>query len=446
MTTETLALTDFFEQPELDAEQYRQFADAVHASFHSYERFDTLTREREQQGGDALRIGLALLILNRFEAALEKLAQAPAGKLRDYCAAEAAEGLNRYDEAEKYLKQAASAGWDAFEVDMQIAALKLRQGDQDAAEKLLAKHESGGQDRAEWYYVQGLQREEQGAREAALESYDRALTLNPDHAPTMFRAARLHDLCGDDEQAIELYDRLAAAPRAHVNALMNAAVVYEDVERFDDAAHCLRRVLRLFPNHTRARLFLKDVESCLDMVIDEVGEKRVDARSRLLDTPLSEFELSVRARNCLKKMKIDSLGELIRLTEAELLAYKNFGETSLNEIKALLVKKNLQLGMNPDEVEAAAAAEEPVEYEPEAPRVSVPAGQEAMLGRPVSELELSVRARRCLQRLNVQTLGDLIQYSESDLLSTRNFGVTSLNEIKARLSENGLHLAPKRTS
>jgi DNA-directed RNA polymerase subunit alpha len=62
----------------------------------------------------------------------------------------------------------------------------------------------------------------------------------------------------------------------------------------------------------------------------------------------------------------------------------------------------------------------------------------------VAELELSVRSRRCLQRLNVVTLGDLLHYSEADLLATRNFGATSLSEIKTRLTEFGLQLAPKK--
>jgi DNA-directed RNA polymerase subunit alpha len=233
---------------------------------------------------------------------------------------------------------------------------------------------------------------------------------------------------------------LTEQPRAYVNALLNAAVIYEDRGRYPEAYECIRRVLRLYPNHTRARLFLKDVESCLSMVIDEAGEQRVDARARLLDTPLSEFELSVRTRNGLKKMNIRTVGELIRLTEAELSAYKNFGETSLAEIKALLSKRGLQLGLTPEEIEVPAAEQAA------APRPAVPPGQEAVLSRPVSELELSVRARRCLQRLNVQTLGDLVQYTEADLLATRNFGVTSLNEVRARLAEHGLQLAPKRAT
>ncbi len=158
----------------------------------------------------------------------------------------------------------------------------------------------------------------------------------------------------------------------------------------------------------------------------------------MLETPISEFELSVRARNCLKKMNIQSLGDLLKLTDAELLSYKNFGETSLQEINALLDKRNLRLGQRPEEIDAEALVEPP-----EPPKVSVPPGSEALLTKPVSEMELSVRARRCLQRLNIDRLGDLIQRSEAELLATRNFGSTSLSEIKARLNEYGLSLAAK---
>ena len=175
------------------------------------------------------------------------------------------------------------------------------------------------------------------------------------------------------------------------------------------------------------------------MVIDEAADERADARARLLDAPIGEFELSVRARNCLKKMNIHTLGQLVQLTEAELLAYKNFGEASLTEIKQLLSRKGLRLGQRIEDIDPTT-----VEEETAAPRVEVPPGREAVLSKPVSELELSVRSRRCLQRLNVQSVGDLVQYSEADLMAARNFGVTSLNEIKAKLGDIGLTLVPKR--
>ena len=308
------------------------------------------------------------------------------------------------------------------------------------AEKLVSKREAEGQERASWHFARGLLAEAHEERYEAIENYEDALACDSEHVGAMFRLARLCDLCGEDSKAIALYDALTRQPRAHINALLNAAVIYEDQGSYDSAIACLRRVLKAYPNHRRARLFLKSVESCREMVIEEASEEPVDSRTRLLATALSEFELSVRARNCLKKMNIRTVGELMRLSEAELLAYKNFGETSLNEIKALLSKKGLRLGLQPEDIEAE------LTEQVAAPKVTLPPGQEALLSKPVSELELSVRSRRCLQRLNVHTLGDMVQYSEPDLLATRNFGVTSLNEIKARLAENGLQLADKGAS
>jgi DNA-directed RNA polymerase subunit alpha len=444
MTTEAIELSAFFEQPEIDAETYERVADAAHVSFAARERFETLTREYrarvEQRQGDVLRLGLALLALGKFADARSCFKEAPPGKLRHYYAAQAALGLGRCDEALEELRHAANRGWDPCACDLAQAAIHVQTGDLAAAEALVRKQEQPGRDRAEWYYARGLIAEAGGEREAAAEEYERALTLDAGHTPAMFRGARLCDVLGDDAAALALYERLAAHPRAYVNALLNAAVVYEDRGRYDEALGCVQRVLRLYPNHTRARLFHKDIESCRHMVIDETGEQRVDAHARLLDTPLTEFEFSVRARNCLKKMNIRTVGELIRLTEEELMAYKNFGETSLAEIKAMLTKRSLHLGQRPEELEEAAV--EPAA----APRTPVPPGQEAVLSKPVGELELSVRARRCLQRLNVQTLGDLVQYSEADLLATRNFGVTSLNEVKVRLGDHGLQLTPKRAT
>src|SRR5256714_8014046 len=85
-------------------------------------------------------------------------------------------------------------------------------------------------------------------------------------------------------------------------------------------------------------------------------DRRGDRRSQVLDIPITDFELSVRSRNCLKKMNIRSLGDLLRTTEQELLSYKNFGETSLNEIKSLLAQKGLRLGQAVDGDKGAAVA------------------------------------------------------------------------------------------
>lgn len=446
MSEATAELASFFDQMEFDAECFIEFSNLVFASARTYERFRELLSDYEgrvESGqGSVLTAAVGYVILGRFQKALEWFEKAGSGKYRHYYAASANEGLARREEALVEYQKAASAGWDSFETDMQCARLHLEMGNERGAADLVEAHKRAGGDRADWYFVRGLIAEHRGDREPAAEMYDKALTLDGEHSSAMFRAAWLFDLCGDDEQAIGLYEALAEQPRAHVNALINLAVIHEDNADFDEAAACLQRVVTAYPNHARARMFLRDVESSLEMVIDDAAEKRVETRNRLLETPISEFELSVRARNCLKKMNIESLGDLLKLTESELLAYKNFGETSLEEINALLQKRGLRLGLTPDEIDPETLAA-PGTPAPEPVMVSAPPGSEALLTKPVSEMELSVRARRCLQRLNIERMGDLIQRSEPELLATRNFGQTSLNEIKQRLKDFGLNLATK---
>ena len=62
------------------------------------------------------------------------------------------------------------------------------------------------------------------------------------------------------------------------------------------------------------------------------------------------------------------------------------------------------------------------------------------LYRGVSELELSVRSINCLQNAKIETIGDLVQKTEQEMLKTKNFGRKSLNEIKVILTEMGLAL------
>ncbi|MGH9618187.1 MAG: DNA-directed RNA polymerase subunit alpha [Bryobacteraceae bacterium] len=66
-----------------------------------------------------------------------------------------------------------------------------------------------------------------------------------------------------------------------------------------------------------------------------------------------------------------------------------------------------------------------------------------VLNRSVEELELSVRSYNCLKNANIQTIGDLVQKSESEMLRTKNFGRKSLNEIKEILSGLGLSFGMK---
>ena len=70
-----------------------------------------------------------------------------------------------------------------------------------------------------------------------------------------------------------------------------------------------------------------------------------DELQRLMDRPISDLELSVRARNCLDSANLTNMRELVTMSENEVMKLKNLGKTSLMEIKSRLAEKGLALGM-----------------------------------------------------------------------------------------------------
>jgi DNA-directed RNA polymerase subunit alpha len=71
---------------------------------------------------------------------------------------------------------------------------------------------------------------------------------------------------------------------------------------------------------------------------------------------------------------------------------------------------------------------------------SAEAQLESKLNMKLAELRLSVRANNCLESENIATLRDLVQRTEDQLLEVRNFGDTTLNEVREKLAQYGLHL------
>lgn len=78
-------------------------------------------------------------------------------------------------------------------------------------------------------------------------------------------------------------------------------------------------------------------------------ERKPEIKNENLNRSVEELELSVRSYNCLKNANIQTIGELVQKTEAEMLKTKNFGRKSLNEIKEILASMGLGLGMKIDE-------------------------------------------------------------------------------------------------
>ncbi|MEN0021427.1 MAG: DNA-directed RNA polymerase subunit alpha C-terminal domain-containing protein, partial [Planctomycetota bacterium] len=247
-----------------------------------------------------------------------------------------------------------------------------------------------------------------GDRLAEIEALRAAAAADPNSQSILFRLAYELDLVGEESEAIALYERVCESSPAPVNALLNLAVLHEDRGDYVSAERALRQVLETNPNHPRAKLYMKDVQASREMVIEEDSERDALKRKALLDTPVTDFELSVRARTCLKKMNIRTLGDLLKITEAELMSYKNFGESSLVEIRKMLAAKGLKLGQGLEDAHRAARRQIMEQLKG--------SGKEQMLGKPVGELQLSVRARKALQLLNIQTLGDLASHTEAELM------------------------------
>ena len=79
-----------------------------------------------------------------------------------------------------------------------------------------------------------------------------------------------------------------------------------------------------------------------------IAEKKVDTITKTLETPIEEIEFSVRAYNCLKRASINSMSELLKKSEHDLLIIKNFGKKSADEVIEKLHEHGLDLAPNPE--------------------------------------------------------------------------------------------------
>lgn len=345
-----------------------------------------------------------------------------------------AEESGNLEEALKHYRKAAELAPSSPPcVLRQLSALR-RLGQADEALKLIGKLRREFSDKADLAYHEGRCLEDLGQQQEALDCYEKALAVNPSHAESLYHAARLCDLRGLDRQAVDYLRKIAGGTGGnYVNACLSLALLHDDNGEQDKAIALYKKVLKVDPNNPRAKLFLSDCEAAQDMYYSPEETKQSEQLEAVLRVPVSDFELSVRSRNCLANMNINNLGDLVKKTESEMLAYKNFGETSLREIKEMLSSRGLRLGMLREDAATRAAMDR-------ARRNS----NEQLLNKSISELELGVRSRKCMDSLGVATIGDLATKSEADLAKAKNFGRVSLNEIKKRLSEMGLSLRDPR--
>jgi DNA-directed RNA polymerase subunit alpha len=380
----------------------------------------------------AVRLGVCQFVLGRYRQAIETLKSADGGALAHFYTGKAYFALGQYPEAIKSYAAAKTAGYNSDDCALATAEAYRYAKDLKKSLEVLDKLSGAVEQTAEYLYQRGSTVAALGGSPTEVVAlFERAVEVDGKHPGALFGLAVENDRRGNDDTALQLYQRAAATFPANVGTLINLGILYEDKQQFDRAQLCYQRVLDVFPEHPRARLYSRDASASGNIMYDEEAQRRQDRLAAVLNIPVTDFELSVRSRNCLQKMGIRTLGDLTRTSEQELLASKNFGETSLVEIRDMLTSKGLELGQ---------FASEPKPVEPVVDLATMSPDEQALLERPIADLNLSVRARKCMARLGLTLIGDLLRKTGDDLLECKNFGVTSLNEVREKLTSMGLKL------
>ena len=134
-------------------------------------------------------------------------------------------------------------------------------------------------------------------------------------------AARLGQMTDYDKLTIEVWTNGAIAPQ----------------DAIGQAGKLLKDHMSIFINFEE-----------LPEVAEEPAERAINQMNEVLNRSVEELELSVRSYNCLKNANIQTIGDLVQKSEAEMLRTKNFGRKSLNEIKEILQGLGLSFGMRFD--------------------------------------------------------------------------------------------------
>ncbi|MBA2479519.1 MAG: tetratricopeptide repeat protein [Planctomycetes bacterium] len=293
----------------------------------------------------------------------------------------------------------------------------LDAGEDDAAEKALAGLPEG----VERDFLNGRLLESRSQIEAAIKAYEAALEADPQNVEAAFKIGVLLDRIGDDDLAAEHYLVCADATPPYLPAVTNLGILYEERGESNAALDCFRQVLAYNPRDRRALTLLRDAKASRTMYYDEREERERERMEKIMRTSVNDFELSVRSRNCLAKMNIFTLGDLLRITEQEMLSYKNFGETSLKEVKEMLAARNLRLGMFREGDER-----------------SISKADQKILGESVEKLELSTKSAPVLENLGVSRIGDLAQYTDLDLYRAPGSGQSVVQELATALGAYGV--------
>jgi DNA-directed RNA polymerase subunit alpha len=394
-----------------------------------------------------VRFGVALYLAGSYPSAVERLKKGDSGALSLYYLAKTFFALREYDEAVKHYDLSAKAGYSKDACTLGKAEIYRYKGDAQKSLDELDKLSGAVEQTAEYLYQRGAAVSqlvgtdlEYNPNEAAVTLFERAVAADKNHPAALFGLAMESERRGNDEEALELYKSAVRHFPSNVGTLFNLGILYEDMGQYGQAAGCYQRIADScqvfedgkYPEYERsmrvirdkARMFLKDARASSDTHYDDTAVRKRDEIKLLLGVSVSDFELTNRARGVLQQMDIKTLGDLANISEQELMSAKNFGVPSLIEIREMMALKGLSIGMFAKEEILPEKEEEDFK-------------ETGDWDEPIDKLDLTVRARKCLSRLNIQTIGELKRKTGDELMKCKNFGITSLNEIRERLAVFG---------
>jgi len=407
-----------------------------------YEDFESVKKVIPEAERD-FRKGIACYILGKFDEAEKLFDKATSGlyfllKLQNLIAMDCMTAARKM--LPKLLASISNEQDQSFLLYATLLACDLR--DNDSARTLLGKLNLVELGKA-GLFISSYVAELEGEYQKALDGYRDSVEENHELlGQAIFRLARLYDMRGFDEEALGAYRQIETLGFSFEEAFVNMGVILEDRQEFSEAITYYEKALKVNPQNKRALLYHEDAEASLNMHYDEKKRKQDLKTVEILNIPISDFELSVRSRNCLSKMGIFTLKHLITKTETELMGYKNFGETSLKEIRAMLAKKGLHLGMTR------------VDEAPLAERIKMNAqlySQEKHyqldeLDTPIENLDLSYRTKSALHKMGFESLRDITMRTGTDLESNEKFSAACLQEVNAMLEEKGYGYRPATSS
>lgn len=429
---------DILEQESISREAVRQLRAKVYSSREEKEALENEAeslinaikrgKDTAKVKEDSLRLGIVFWILGRIKEAIDALEEVKTRKVACYYLGKCYEELGDYEKALELLEKAKREDVEELDLELDLVSVQRKAGKTERALKRIEQLAKANGHEAEVHYLWGYCLEDMGEYKEAVYHYEKALEINPEHAGSLFRLAYNYDLEGEDDKAIEYYERCKKLSPTYTNVLINLGILYEDKGEYEKAISCFEAVLRAHPNHPRASMYLKDAKSSLYMYYDEEKLKAQTIEGEVLNTPISDFELSVRSKNCLERMNLRTLRDLTMVTEEELLSFKNFGETSLTEIKSVLAQKGLRIGQG-------------LKEQKESYPSTMPKEELELIKSPVSVLELSARTVKALGKVGIQTVEELIAKREEELLSSKDIREWHVEEINEKLGRWGLSLS-----